>query len=422
MPVTTVPANPDWVILSDELSGGAATTANRLAQGLLATGLRVERWHFSEPQQGVCAAPSVSLDAHPKETSSGRLLRSLSNSLASHLRRQRHMRALLTLMADHPPRVLNLHNLHACGLDHEVLLGLPAQTMLVWTLHDCWPVAPFAFEWAAGLKGAFEVENPDGPTTEAASSRRSHFFAQFKKTCCVSPSRWLAYYGRTRVASWVRMKHIPYGVPVDQFRPLDSTPIRRELGLDPSMILIGLTAGRFSSRKGADILFEAVRRLQRADVHILLWGDDQNLAFPTDLEVHRAGFVSDPSLLVRLYSACDLVACPSRIDNLPHAILESFACGVPVVGSAVGGIPDAVRPGHTGWLYEGNSAEACAHTLAQAFTERPWWDRYRARCRDVAETEYSLEAQARGYHQLLTWLEASQAESGSGPSAVPAPS
>jgi glycosyltransferase involved in cell wall biosynthesis len=50
------------------------------------------------------------------------------------------------------------------------------------------------------------------------------------------------------------------------------------------------------------------------------------------------------------YSAADLFLFPTRADNLPLVLQESMACGTPMISFKVGGVPDLVRPGITGYL------------------------------------------------------------------------
>ena len=103
--------------------------------------------------------------------------------------------------------------------------------------------------------------------------------------------------------------------------------------------------------------------------------------------------------MAAVYSAADLFVAPSLQDNLPNTVLESLACGTPVVGSHTGGIPDMVRPGETGWLFETGNAEALRATLQEALATRDLTG-LRPRCREVAEREYSLELQAERYKKL----------------------
>jgi len=120
--------------------------------------------------------------------------------------------------------------------------------------------------------------------------------------------------------------------------------------------------------------------------------------------VKSVGRVAETMKMRQLLAACDLFLCPSRADNLPNAVLESLACGTPVVGSDAGGIPDMVRPGETGWRFEAGCAESFGTALQSALNERAQWPGYRQRCRHVAEADYGMELQAERYRRLFAEL------------------
>jgi glycosyltransferase involved in cell wall biosynthesis len=65
------------------------------------------------------------------------------------------------------------------------------------------------------------------------------------------------------------------------------------------------------------------------------------------------------------------LVCSTWWDPAPQVVLESFACGVPVLGAAVGGIPEMVRDGVDGILFRGNDTKDLAAKIA-AVVDRPW--------------------------------------------------
>jgi glycosyltransferase involved in cell wall biosynthesis len=144
--------------------------------------------------------------------------------------------------------------------------------------------------------------------------------------------------------------------------------------------------------------------LRRKDIGVLLWGTGAPLVWPENVKVKPLGNVTDSKQMATLYSASDLFVCPSRIDNLPNTILESMACGTPVVASNVGGLPDMVRAEETGWLYQPNTALACAKSLDVALQNRETWPAYGSRCRQVVESQFSPALQASRYKALYLQL------------------
>ena len=96
-------------------------------------------------------------------------------------------------------------------------------------------------------------------------------------------------------------------------------------------------------RKGIDYLIEALRRMEKQDVELVVFGqvkDDIRGLFP--VPIHSMGYLSDESKIVALYNAVDMFITSSLEENLPNTIMESMACGTPCVGFEIGGIPEMI--------------------------------------------------------------------------------
>ena len=104
--------------------------------------------------------------------------------------------------------------------------------------------------------------------------------------------------------------------------------------------------------------------------------------------------------MAHAYNAADIFVIPSLVDNLPNTVLEAMACGTPVIGFDVGGIPDMVREGETGLLVYPGDSRALSEALDILLGNHSLRRTMSANCRMVAEAEYSMEIQARRYIAL----------------------
>jgi glycosyltransferase involved in cell wall biosynthesis len=147
---------------------------------------------------------------------------------------------------------------------------------------------------------------------------------------------------------------IPYGIEPEEPRPRAQHDV-----------LVAGVAANLEYWKGVDVLLEAAR-LVRAPLRLEIYGDgslrreleQQAQAAGVDARFH--GFITD--LRDRL-ADLDVLVQPSRADNLPLAILEAMAAGLPVVGTRVGGIPELVADGETGFVVDAESPTALAEAL-----------------------------------------------------------
>jgi glycosyltransferase involved in cell wall biosynthesis len=101
-------------------------------------------------------------------------------------------------------------------------------------------------------------------------------------------------------------------------------------------------------RKGFDLLVESLKNLAEKNLYLLAVGAGKSMI--EGIDIHYTGTIRQPEYLRQLYAAADLFIIPSREDNLPNTVLESMACGTPVVGFNIGGIPDMVIDGQTGFI------------------------------------------------------------------------
>ena len=142
---------------------------------------------------------------------------------------------------------------------------------------------------------------------------------------------------------------IPTGVDTDVFHPVHRAAARAELGL-PADGPVLVAPARLSSEKGINHLLDALPKVKAATPpRLLLVGDGAERA-ALGAQAARLGIADrvrfegwQPEGRMRLYyGAADLACLPSLDEGWPDALMESAACGCPVVASRVGGVPDIV--------------------------------------------------------------------------------
>lgn len=156
---------------------------------------------------------------------------------------------------------------------------------------------------------------------------------------------------------------IPNGVDAEKFRPIAKRAAAERIGLPEGRII--LSVGALLKTKGFDLLLRAFRSVLDAepgrDVTFVIVGEGperrslETLAERLRLTPHVrfAGSVPHGDLPA-WYSAADVSCMGTVREGWPNVVLESMACGTPVVAPAVGGIPEIIRSPETGVLVERN--------------------------------------------------------------------
>lgn len=407
------------VMLSDaETEGGAAVAASRLAQSLVEAGERVTRLvAYPDGKEHTWDTSSLT-DADPPAIGT-RIMRRLLTEEGRRAWDQRAVHNGLTARLDSlSPDVINVHNLHKAAGDNwsaELARICAGHAPTVWTLHDMWSFTgrcAYSYDCKKFLSGCDstcptpEEHPPLAPDRIAqAWNERRRLLSSNTNLTAVAPSRWLAHEAREGLWAGRRVEVIPYGLPLDVYRPVERALARAALGINtPGPVLLMAAQFLTERRKGGEILESALERVSRRPLTVATLGAG-HLSFRAEgVCVHELGYVDHERTKVLAYSAADLFVHPAPVDNLPNVVMESLACGTPVVGFAIGGMPDMVRPGATGWLCDSVSPEALAITLQEALSDIDHGVGLRESCRAVAEAEYDSSLQAKHYLALFRSL------------------
>lgn len=202
---------------------------------------------------------------------------------------------------------------------------------------------------------------------------------------------------------------IRYGV-APRVRPPDGVLMeeRRALGLPQGKLIVG-TVCRLSDRhKRVSDLIRAVARLrdEMPELHLLIVGDGadrqalERLAQALDVadRVHFAGYRADPTNCLYLM---DIFALPSAFEGFGIVFVEAALCGLPCIGTAVGGIVDAVEHQVTGLLVPPSDVEALSKAIVELARDPELRRRMGQAGAWRAQRLHSVDGYARAFDQLF---------------------
>jgi glycosyltransferase involved in cell wall biosynthesis len=202
----------------------------------------------------------------------------------------------------------------------------------------------------------------------------------------------------------LKIYHIPNGVDCSLYLPLDKIFSQNALGLPKNKHYLLFSAVNLKSRtKGGDILRSALDALPenlKKDFVLLLLGNNGEYFSNIGIRTECLGYIGNPKIKSLVFSAADLFVFPSRAESFGQVILESLACGTPVVAQNIGPIPELVRPGLTGYLAEPENVSDFAYGIQFLLQESKLRKQMSVQCRTVASTEYSVELEIERHIEL----------------------
>jgi len=176
---------------------------------------------------------------------------------------------------------------------------------------------------------------------------------------------------------------IPNGVDTEKFSRKGDK--RKELGLEGKKVI--LTISRLSRKNGVDTLIEAFakvkERMPEAELLILGTGEEEEKLRAMAGDGIRFLAPVPHEQLAEYYSASDVFCRPSRDEGFGIVFIEAMACGVPPVGTSVGGITDIIDNGRNGLLVPPESPDALAKAIESLLRD----DRARERMAGTARKD-----------------------------------
>lgn len=395
-------------INQSDISGGAAIAGYRLHQGLIEKGID------SRLLVGIAKTKTDWVDTtHPRRYPTEKLLSYLTRYFGLHYINRISSFNIHKHSFYQNADVLNFHNLH---MDYFSYLAIPLLTEnkpAVFTLHDMWSFTghcAYSYECDRWKIGCGECPYPNTyPAIQRDNTRlewslKNWVYSRSNLTI-VASSNWLTEQAKQSMLANFPVHQIPLGIDTQAYQPLDSEQCRSVLGIPPNKkVLMFGAVSLIDPRKGGDLLYKALASLPeslKSEIVLLTLGDGgKAVADIIEIQTVELGYVSGDRLKSIAYSAADLFIFPTRAEAFGLVLQESMACGTPMVSFKVGGVPDLVRPGITGYLAEPENTQDFANGIIQLLEDQELREQMSQNCRAIALAEYPLELQARRYIEV----------------------
>jgi N-acetyl-alpha-D-glucosaminyl L-malate synthase BshA len=221
---------------------------------------------------------------------------------------------------------------------------------------------------------AFGIQQSDGVTT-VSESLKADTYRELGVSCDV--------------------RVIPNFVDVDTYTRAEASALRARLAPGGEKIVIHIS--NFRPVKRVTTVVEIFARIQRRmPARLLMVGDGPDLAAAARLATSlgiadRVDFLGEQDLLVPLLSIADVFLLPSVQESFGLAALEAMACSVPVVASRIGGLPEVIEHGVTGFLHPADDLDGMVHSALRLLTDGPLHAAMAEAARTVARDRYTDE-------------------------------
>lgn len=302
------------------------------------------------------------------------------------------------------PDVIHLHNLHEKYFDLNFLPELSHKVPTMITLHDAWLLSGHCAhsldceKWKTGCGqcpylGVYPAVKRDATRRNwkikmEILSRSALYVA--------TPSRWLLEKVEQSILkpSMLDGRVIHNGVDQLIFNSMGREDARSKLDISDETVTLLFVAnqGAKNAYKDFDTISRAVEFIKNSDlgkeILMLVVGGGKEVDAPDEkhagnVRVRSIPYLDDPAAVADYYRASDVFLQASLADTFPNVIIEALSCGTPVVATSVGGIPEQIVDGQTGYLVKPGDWKAMAELTTKLIMD----DQLRVKMGKLAEED-----------------------------------
>ncbi|HBH80275.1 MAG TPA: group 1 glycosyl transferase [Nitrospira sp.] len=322
------------------------------------------------------------------------------------------------------PDILHCHNLHGGWLSRGGYFDLRALPELcrtiptIITLHDTWMLSGHCAytlgceRWKTGCGhcpdlSIYPAISRDG-TAENWQRKRDIYAAC--RLYVSTPSRWLLHQVEQSILApaIIQGRVIPNGVDLSHFCPGSQRVARTARGLPQDAAILLFVANQAKSNMFKDYrtvercAITTAARYQHRKVLLLVLGEQGEPVVFENGEVQFIAFQRDANILAQYYQAADVYVHAAKSDTFPNTVLEALACGLPVVATAVDGIPEQIEESQSGYLVQAGDADTMASRVIQLLSSEGLRTSMGTTAADIASRSFGIQRQVQAY---LDWYE-----------------
>ena len=313
--------------------------------------------------------------------------------------------------------ILNFHGIHSGFINYLALPKLTENKPSVFTLRDMWCMTGHCAvnydceRWKIGCgKCPYpEVHPPIKRDATRIEWKLKNWIYKRSKLCIATVSKLQTEQAKVSMLKRFPIYHIPNGVDTARYQPVDPDLSRSALGISKkSKVLMFVATDLGRHGKGGDLLIEALKNLPKTlkkEMLLLLLGSGgDTIDKMAGVKSLNLGYITNERIKLLAYSAADLFVLPTRSEGLSLVLLESMSCGTPMLSFKVGGNPDLVRDGITGYLAEPENSKELSFNIVKLMEDESLRNKMAENCRELALREFSTDIETRRYIELYQKL------------------
>ncbi|RDU63995.1 glycosyltransferase family 4 protein [Helicobacter sp. MIT 14-3879] len=268
-------------------------------------------------------------------------------------------KALLKMLDELKPDIIHLHWIESGFLNIKDLLYFNAP--IIWSMHDsnpytggCHYVAPSCTKANIECKKCPLLNsNYNYDLSYLTFKRKQKTYTKLKNLTIIGLSSWITDCAKkSALLKDKQIINLPNPIDTEVYKPISKETAKDLLGInkDTKIIAFGAISATSIKRKGYRELREALSLLKnKSNIKLVVFGSSNKEDIERIKTIYMGHLYDDISLRI-IYSLSDVFVAPSLAENLSNAIMESLACGTPVIAFDIGGNKDMIKHLYNGYL------------------------------------------------------------------------